>query len=136
MSTLVKEEQQKIEAGSNLPEVAIEAPKHIKGSEKVVGNGHEAHEELSSVSFTTFYTWRANGVHRNVRFSHPAVKANSRVFLSISEYGNDPKTTRFIGSAKMDVLNVAPFNGGFFAWVEINWGSPLNIRFDVLVDPS
>jgi hypothetical protein len=135
MSTLVKEEH-KIEAGSNLPEVAIEAPKHVKGSEKVLGNGHEAHEELSAVSFTTFYTWRANGVHRNVRFSHPAVKANSRVFLSISEYGNDPNTTRFIGGAKMEVLNVAPFNGGFFAWVEISWGSPLNIRFDVLVDPS
>ncbi len=136
MSTLVKEEQQKIEAGSNLPEVAMEGPKLMKGSEKVLGNSQDEDVELSATSFTTFYTWRANGVHRNVRFNHPAVKANSRVFLSISEYGADPKTTRFIGSAKMDVLNVAPFNGGFFAWVEINWGSPLNIRFDVLVDPS
>lgn len=135
MSTLVKEEQ-KIEAGSNLPEVAIEGPKLMKGSEKVLGNGQDEDAELSATSFTTFYTWRANGVHRNVRFNHPAVKANSRVFLSISEYGADPKTTRFIGAAKMDVLNVAPFNGGFFAWVEISWGSPLNIRFDVLVDPS
>jgi hypothetical protein len=136
MSTLAKEETARIEAGSNLPEVAIEAPKHIKGSEKVVGNGQEEDIELSTSSFTTFYTWRANGVHRNVRFSHPAVNANSRVFLSISEYGSDPRTTRFIGAAKMDVLNVAPFNGGFFAWVEISWGAPLNIRFDVLVDPS
>ncbi|HEX6430486.1 MAG TPA: hypothetical protein VF008_22495 [Niastella sp.] len=134
MSTLAKEEL-KIEAGSNMPEVSIEAPKHMKGSEKVLGNGKED-EELSASSFTTFYTWRANGVHRNVRFNHPAVNANSRVFLSISEYGADPRTTRFIGAAKMEVLNVAPFNGGFFAWVEISWGAPLNVRFDVLVDPS
>jgi len=31
---------------------------------------------------------------------------------------------------------IAPFNGGFFAWVEINWSSPLNVRFDIFVDPS
>ena len=136
MSTLAKEELKTEAVGSNLAEVAIEAPKHVKGSDKVLGKASDEDEELAASSFTTFFTWRANGVHRNVRFNHPSVNANSRVFLSISEFGADARTTRFIGSAKMDVLNVAPFNGGFFAWVEISWGSPLNIRFDVLVDPS
>lgn len=134
MSTAAAKEP-KLETGSNLPQEAIEGPKHAKGSEKVLGNGQEAHAELSATSFTTFYTWRANGVFRNVRFAHPAVNANSRVFVSISEYGTDARTTRFIGNARMDVYNVAPFNGGFFAWVEISWNAPLNVRFDVLVDP-
>jgi hypothetical protein len=133
MSTLTKEP--KIEAGSNLPEEAFEAPKHVKGSEKVLGNAQEVNADLSATSFTTYYMWRANGVFRNVRFNHPAVNSNSRVFVSISEYSTDAKTTRFIGAARMDVYNVAPFNGGFFAWVEISWNSPLNVRFDVLIDP-
>jgi hypothetical protein len=133
MSTLTKEP--KIEAGSNLEE-KYELPKHVKGSEKILGaNAHDPSAELSANSFTTFYTWRANGVFRNVRFNHPAVNANSRVFMSISEFDSDARINRFIGAARMDVHNIAPFNGGFFAWVEINWSTPLNIRFDVLVDP-
>jgi hypothetical protein len=35
----------------------------------------------------------------------------------------------------MAVYNVAPYNGGFHAWVEVSWSNPLNARFDVLVDP-
>lgn len=132
MSTLTKEP--KIEAGSNL-EQSHDMPKHVKGSEKVLGNGQEVHPDLSTSSFTTYYTWRANGVFQNVRFNHPAINANSRVFVSISEFNSDAQVNRFIGSARMDVYNVAPFNGGFFAWVEISWNSPLNARFDVLVDP-
>jgi hypothetical protein len=131
MSTAAKE--LKPETGSNVPQEAIEGPKHSKGSEKLLGNGQEV-SELNTL-FTTFYTWRANGVFKKVRFAHSAINANSRVFVSISEYGNDAGTTRFIGDAKMDVYNVAPFNGGFFAWVEISWNAPLNVRFDVLVDP-
>lgn len=87
-----------------------------------------------ATAFTTFYTWRANGTHRAVRFSNSRVTANSRVFMNISEYSSGP-TARFIGSARMAVYNIAPFAGGFYAWVEISWGSPLNVRFDVMVDP-
>jgi hypothetical protein len=87
-----------------------------------------------ATAFSTFYTWRANGVFRNVRFTNTRVNANSRVLVNISEFSSDAQQ-RFIGGARMAVYNIAPFNGGFFAWVDIAWGSPLNVRFDVLVDP-
>ncbi len=87
-----------------------------------------------ATAFSTFYTWRANGVFRNVRFANTRVNANSRVHVNISEFSTDAQH-RFIGAARMAVYNIAPFNGGFFAWVEIAWGSPLNVRFDVVVDP-
>jgi hypothetical protein len=89
---------------------------------------------LSAAAFTTYYTWTANGVHPSVNFANPNVKANSRVLLNISEYGATPQD-RFIGSARMAVYNIAPYNGGFRAWVDISWGSPLKVRFDVFVDP-
>jgi hypothetical protein len=56
------------------------------------------------------------------------------VYVNISEYAANPQA-RFIGAARMAVYNIAPYNGGFLAWVEISWGNPLKIRFDVLVDP-
>ncbi len=87
-----------------------------------------------ATAFSTFYTWRANGVFRNVRFTNSRVNANSRVHVNISEFSTDAQH-RFIGAARMGVYNIAPFNGGFNAWVEIAWGSPLNVRFDVVVDP-
>jgi hypothetical protein len=85
-------------------------------------------------SFTTSYTWLGNGVVPALRFNNGSVNANSRVFVSLSEYSINP-TNRGIGSARMNVYNIAPFNGGFFAWVEVDWPGPLNIRFDVFVDP-
>jgi hypothetical protein len=54
-----------------------------------------------------------------------------RGFVSLTPGRNN----RFIGAARMAVYNVAPFDGGFFAWVEISWNAPLFVRFDVLVDP-
>jgi hypothetical protein len=68
-------------------------------------------------------------------FGDPAINVNSRVFISICEYGHDALTTRFIGDARMAVYNIAPYNGGFRCWVEISWDRPLNVRFDVLIDP-
>jgi hypothetical protein len=115
--------------GSNLAEIATDQPMVVKAPD-----AGEQSLELSSAAFTTAYTWRANGVHRAVRFDHGGVFANSRVLLNISEFSTDAQH-RFIGAARMAVYNIAPFNGGFFAWVEISWSSPLNIRFDVFVDP-
>ncbi|WP_300756571.1 hypothetical protein [Janthinobacterium sp.] len=89
---------------------------------------------LSPAAFTTYYTWRANGVIHPVNFVNASVKANSRVFVNISEFSTDAQH-RFIGAARMAVYNIAPYDGGFLAWVEISWGSPLNVRFDVFVDP-
>ena len=130
--TMTMAKDKEIKAGSNLPEATTDAPKHAKGSEKnATGDG----SPLAGAAFTTFWTWRANGVHRAVRFNHAGINANSRVFVSISEFNSDAAINRFIGHAKMAVYNVAPFNGGFFAWVEISWSTALNARFDVFVDP-
>ena len=119
--------------GSNLEETIADLP--VLGQEPDQAQGGTKQVlDLSPAAYTTFYTWRANGVFHAVRFNDARVTANSRVLMNISEFSTDAQH-RFIGSARMAVYNIAPFNGGFFAWVEISWGSPLNIRFDVFVDP-
>lgn len=87
-----------------------------------------------STAFSTYYTWQASGVHQQVRFANARITPGSRVFVNISEYGANAQS-RFIGAARMAVYNIAPYQGGFLAWVEISWNNPLKIRFDVLVDP-
>jgi hypothetical protein len=113
----------------------VDLPKHLGESEEILGSGGTMVKSLGSDSFTTFFTWNANGTHPAVRFDHPSINSDSRVFVSISEFSSDARLNRFIGGARMAVFNVAPFNGGFHAWVEIAWDDPRPVRFDVLVDP-
>ena len=123
---------QQHQTGSNLALEETDAPMEQEGQS---AQGAAAQDlNLSAAAFTTYYTWTANGVHPSVNFANANVKANSRVLLNISEYGATPQD-RFIGSARMAVYNIAPYNGGFRAWVDISWGSPLKVRFDVFVDP-
>lgn len=117
--------------GSNLAESIPEMPELMGGPGQTGAAGQAG---LSGESYSEFYTWRANGEFHAVRFSDARMRADSRVFVNISEFSTDAQH-RFIGAARMAVYNIAPFDGGFFAWVEISWGSPLNVRFDVLVDP-
>ncbi|SFX11720.1 hypothetical protein SAMN03097694_0792 [Janthinobacterium lividum] len=118
--------------GSNLAPETTDLPLEQDGQ---AAQGASAQDlNLSAAAFTTYYTWTANGVHPSVNFANANVHANSRVLLNISEYGATPQN-RFIGSARMAVYNIAPYNGGFRAWVDISWGSPLKVRFDVFVDP-
>ena len=119
--------------GSNLAETLTDQPVIMKEAEKAAEAGAKP-VGLSPGAYTEYHTWKANGVFHNVRFNDGRVNANSRVLVNISEFNMDPQH-RFIGAARMAVYNIAPFNGGFFAWVEISWGSPLNIRFDVFVAP-
>jgi hypothetical protein len=60
-----------------------------------------------------------------------AINNNSTVLEGISEYYLVP-TDRFIGSASMQIFNIAPYNGGVEALVYVNWGSDLDVRLDVL----
>ena len=118
--------------GSNLALEEAAAPMEQEGKS---AKGAAAQDlNLSAAAFTTYYTWTANGVHPSVNFANANVKANSRVLLNISEFGANAQD-RFIGAARMAVYNIAPYNGGFRAWVDISWGSPLKVRFDVFVDP-
>lgn len=109
----------------------VETPKLIKDFGKADVNAPKA---LGSNSFTSFWTWRGNGSHV-LNFTHGGINANSRVFVSLSEFNSDAAQNRFVGAARMQVANVAPYNGGFFAWVDVAWDNALNVRFDVLVDP-
>ena len=124
--------QEQNRTGSNLQPETTDMPQ--EGQTAQNAGDQEATANLSGASFTTYYIWRANGVHPNVNFTQASVRANSRVFMNISEYGANPQE-RFIGAARMAVYNIAPYDGGFRAWVDISWNSPLNIRFDVFVDP-
>ena len=119
--------------GSNLAQTSTDMPVLVQQPDAAQGDAEQV-LELSSAAYTTYFTWRANGVHSAVRFNDARVKAGSRVLMNISEYSTDA-LHRFIGSARMAVYNIAPFNGGFYAWVDISWNSPLDIRFDVFVDP-
>jgi len=119
--------------GSNLQPEITDMPQEGQPTGQQA-RADDASAELNAASFTTYYIWRANGVHQNVNFTQASVRANSRVLMNISEYGANPQE-RFIGAARMAVYNIAPYNGGFHAWVDISWNSPLNIRFDVLIDP-
>ncbi|WP_402718951.1 hypothetical protein [Janthinobacterium rivuli] len=118
--------------GSNLAPETTDLPLEQDGQ---AAKGAVAQDlNLSAAAFTTYYTWTANGVNPSVNFANANVHANSRVFVNISEYAATPQD-RFIGAARMAVYNIAPYNGGFRAWVDISWGSPLKVRFDVFVDP-
>lgn len=59
------------------------------------------------------------------------INSNSTVVEAISEYYLVP-TSRFIGSASMQIYNIAPYAGGVKALVFVNWGSDLDVRLDVL----
>ena len=64
------------------------------------------------------------------------VKRSSRIFVTPCEYGGtDPVNQRFVGAAPIIVRNVCPFDGQFEVDLDIQWGSPINIRIDYLVDP-
>ena len=120
--------QEKIEepVGSNLP---------AKLTEVQLQADPTATAELNAIpnAFTTFFTGRFHGPIVATGF-HAGIAANSRVVVSISEFGANPQQ-RFVGGARMAVYNVAPFAGGFRVWFEVFWSSDLNIRLDVFVDP-
>ena len=121
---------EKIMAGSNLPEQVQEG--------KPAGNQEDPQAftaNISTSTFSTFFTWRGNGIVRFPCFDS-RITANSRVFVSISEFNSDARQNRFIGDAYMSVLNVSPFNGGFWIRINVGFSQALNVRLDVLVDPS
>lgn len=85
-------------------------------------------------SFSTYYTWRGNGGVK-LNCGNGSINSNSRVVAAISEYNTDPTQNRFIGSASMQIYNVAPYNGGVVIWLYVNWNNPLNVRVNLLIDP-
>lgn len=130
----------------------MEATKRVTTEEKYGSNQHPAVEtvhgkpadhvapppgaaDISPATFSTYFTWRGNG-GKLLNCPDGRITANSRVFASISEYNTDPRQNRFVGNAGMSIFNVSPYNGGVVVWLSVNWSSPLNVRVDLLVDPS
>ncbi len=81
---------------------------------------------------SNFFTWRGHGTVQ-LNISNNSISANSKVFVAISEYSSNPRTTRFIGAAKMGIYNIAPYNGGVRVWAEVNWFQPINVCLDLLI---
>ena len=90
---------------------------------------------LSPTSYSDYCAYHFNGSGVIINCSDPRINANSRVVASMSEYGTAPYLDRFIGAARMTVHNVRPYNGGFNAWVDVEWDYPLNVRVDFFVEP-
>jgi hypothetical protein len=98
--------------------------------------GSGAHPQLSGASFSGYCIYNYAGSNVVVRCWDWRINSNSRVFATLSEYNYlGPESGRFIGAAGMTVHNIVPFNGGVDVWTDVEWGSPLNVRMDVLVDP-
>jgi hypothetical protein len=121
-------------AGSNLPmEMApLEAVSGPTGKPPAAKEG--AQGVLGLGSFSTVFLWRGNGSVK-LPLNHGWINPGSRVFASISEYNTAWNANRFIGLAPMQVLNVAPYNGGCYVWLNVNWGGPINVCISLLVDP-
>lgn len=104
------------------------------GADIDVQDANFASRIYPKLSGSTFYTWRGFGsVQLNIPNSR--IHPNSIVHVAISEYRTDPRTTRFIGAARMGVYNVSPYEGGVKIWADINWNNPINICFDLLINP-
>jgi len=125
----VIEPMQKVQAGSNLPEEIV----HAKPAESKQHNG-DIKPQLSASSFSTYYTWRGSGTV-NLNCGHGAIRASSRVFVSLTEYNTDPNINPIMGSAFLWLYNVVPYNGGVVVRFQVGFGSALNIKVSVLVDP-
>jgi len=79
---------------------------------------------LSGVTHRHYWGTR-NGQWR-LDLNWEGMSAANQVYVSIHE-GN------FIGDARYTLHNVAPRDGGVRIWVNIEWGSPLNLYADYFV---
>jgi len=115
--------------------VGSKVPEKVKELEAQLVPSSDRAPEVAAIpnAFTGFCLYRTHGLVRLICFSG-SINNNSRVLVGISEFGATPQD-RFIGSARMTVYNIAPFNGGFVVLADVAWGSDLNIRLDVFVDP-
>lgn len=119
--------------GSNVPFATEQTIDAIR-----ISSSEAASPELNDVQFTPnsdwFVTWKGNGIIR-LNINIPIVHAGSTVLLSPSEYSNvnSPAVSRFVGSARFAIFNIAPREGGVQIWAEVNWPNPLNIYFSILV---
>jgi hypothetical protein len=100
-------------------------------------------EEFMPQSIRVF--WKPFNGLETLNFNWPPIQSNSTVLITASEYepnavaSEDGSARRFVGSASISVLNIAPHgppsdpNHGVTFRVFVDWGSPLNICTDIVV---
>jgi hypothetical protein len=71
-----------------------------------------------------------------VTFKDARIRTSSRVVASAGEH----RATRLvapniIGQARILAANVSPRDGEVDVWVEIDWGTDLEIHVSIIVDP-
>lgn len=120
-------------AGSALKQEPIEL-KPVFGPEGKPPANHFEPKAFGTGSFSTTYQWRGHGTVR-LNLLSPWVGAGSRVVASLAEYNTQWNVDRFIGDAPMSVLNVAPYHGGTWIEVSVNWSTALNVSITLFVDP-
>jgi len=82
--------------------------------------------ELAENGFTYHHNWGNRMGQWKLTLNWAAIRADSRVFASISECGH-------MGAARYTVHNVVPFNGGVTVWLNIEWGSPIPLCINYLI---
>jgi hypothetical protein len=93
---------------------------------------------MSTVTRYTVDTIRGHGIIiLSVNVGVGRLNRHSGVFATICELSQpsgEPLDYPFIGGAGMSVRNIAPLDTGVVQlWVQVDWGSDLNIRIQLLV---
>jgi hypothetical protein len=96
-------------------------------------NKTNANPNFSTYSYSSYCVFRGYGSGIILQCPDSRITQYSKISTSISEYNLYPYQ-RFIGGARMTVHNVSPYNGGFYAWVDVDWGYPLDVRVDYLFE--
>jgi len=83
-------------------------------------------EELAGQGFTYRHNWGLRNNQWKLTLNWAGViTANTRVFVAISE--------GHVGAARYTVHNVVPENGRVTIWLNIEWGSPIQLFADYLI---
>jgi hypothetical protein len=117
-----------IHAGSNLTNEVVTIPMERR-HRRAAPSGEQT---LTAID-TLIGIWRGHG-DVILRLTASTVRADSLVFASASEF-NTGFDRRFIGAARVQVLNVAPQDGMVLVWLSVQWSSDLNIAISLVVDP-
>jgi hypothetical protein len=94
-------------------------------------DGDERAEELVGTGITYRHDWGDRNGQFKLNLNWSAVRATSRVFVSIGE--GAPGGGKHMGSARYTLHNVTMQNGVVSIWINIEWGSPIRLAVDYLI---
>ena len=70
-----------------------------------------------------------------VNYTNSWIKCYSPIVVSATQFvpGSDYGGCGHMGAAKIQVLNVSPYNGGFRVRINVDWPDPLPIRVHIFM---